>query len=51
MSECKCGGCTCGAGLQIESPEPSSSTYEAEGMNNLWKTPKMYKYTDGNIDE
>lgn len=47
MSECKCGGCTCGAGIQIEQKD---SNYE-NNINSLWRTPKMYKYTDGNIDE
>jgi len=50
MSECNCGGCTCGAGLNIENIQLESSSYEAD-INNLWKTPKVYKHTDGNINE
>lgn len=53
MSECNCGGCTCGGGLQIENTksETQASKYEADSMNHLWRSPKMYKHTDGNIDE
>jgi len=46
MDKCECGKCMCGGGIEIE-----SKPQEDSGMNNLWKTPTIYPYTDGKINE
>lgn len=66
MSDGCCGGsCACGQGIQIEtysaSAEKSENFSAAEveepifessnNLNNEWKLPHIYPYTDGAINE
>ncbi len=63
---CGCGTCACGQGIQIDtysaSAEKSENFSAAEvedpiseshnsNLNNEWRTPQIYPYTDGNINE
>lgn len=55
MADCGCGGCTCGAkGIQIENLNTDIPNEEIEfehkNINNLWKTPTIYPFTDGNTN-
>lgn len=47
MSECKCGGCTCGS----QNSEMQNESQNINSLNNLWKTPTIYPNTDGAINE
>lgn len=54
MDNCACGGCTCGQGIQIETPDTNLEEFQFESHNinnNLWRTPTVFPNTDGNIDE
>lgn len=48
MTNCECGNCTCGQGIQIETKEEIQ--YESSNMNSLWKTPTVHPMTDGNTN-
>jgi hypothetical protein len=52
MSNCECGNCTCGQGIQIESNAPEKIQYESFGFNTYeWKMPVIFPNTDGGINK
>lgn len=54
MSDCGCGGCSCGKGMQIETAQNNIEEFQFESHNinnDLWKTPMVFPNTDGNINE
>jgi hypothetical protein len=55
MSECGCGNCSCGQGLQIATESASAAEeiqYESSGFNTYeWKMPVIFPNTDGGINK
>jgi hypothetical protein len=55
MSNCECGNCTCGQGIQIETNSASAEEelqYESSGFNTYeWKMPVIFPNTDGGINK
>ena len=50
MSDCECGNCMCGKGIQINTPEDNQ--YESSGFNTYeWKMPVIFPNTDGEINK
>jgi hypothetical protein len=50
MSNCECGNCMCGKGIQINTAEEIQ--YESSGFETYeWKMPVIFPNTDGGINK